>query len=475
LRLFRRAAAPLGDLNPAADPLIEAEKLSKQPEPPQAIVLCLTVRHGCRAGETIRAASLLKIYEREDLRKRRMNILYINHYAGSLKHGMEYRPFYLAREWRKAGHQVRIVAASFSHVRSKQPQFSGWQSLETIDGVEYLWLKTPSYPSNGVLRFWNIVAFCFQLFWRSPHVLDGMKPDLVIASSTYPMDIFPACFLAKRSGGKLVYEVHDLWPLSPIELGGMSPNHPFIRLVQYSEDFAYRASDRVVSLLPLAKDYMVSRGMSRGKFIHIPNGISFEEWDGQNEVCAELVDQVRVWKANGCFTVAYAGTHGVANSLIDLIEAARQLENENIKIILIGDGLEKKALEKAAQGLNNVYFHPSIPKRQIPATLQEFDALYIGLKDNPLYRFGISLNKLFDYLAAGRPVLEAINSGNDPVQEAQAGLRVEPGNPQKIAEGLLQLSCLSQSERQKMGENGRVYVRKNNDYAVLARRFLETV
>jgi len=404
-----------------------------------------------------------------------MNILYINHYAGSLKHGMEYRPFYLAREWRKAGHQVRVVAASFSHVRHKQPQFSGSQSLETMDGVEYLWLKTPSYPSNGVLRFWNMLVFCFQLFWRSARVLGGMKPDLVIASSTYPMDIFPARFLAKRSGAKLVYEVHDLWPLSPIETGGMSPKHPFIRLMQFSEDFAYRASDRVVSLLPLAKNYMLSRGMPPDKFVHIPNGISFEEWDGQNEVCAELVDQTRVWKANGCFTIAYAGSHGVANSLIDLIEAARRLKDENIKIVLIGDGLEKRALEKAAQGLKNVYFHAPIPKQQIPATLREFDALYIGLKDNPLYRFGISLNKLFDYMAAGRPILNAINSGNDPVQEAQAGLTVEPENSIKIAEGLLRLSRLSQSERQKMGENGRVYVRENNDYAILAQRFLETM
>jgi glycosyltransferase involved in cell wall biosynthesis len=117
-------------------------------------------------------------------------------------------------------------------------------------------------------------------------------------------------------------------------------------------------------------------------------------------------------------------------------------------------------------------FYPSIPKQQIPATLREFDALYIGLKNNPLYRFGISLNKLFDYMAAGRPVLEAINSGNHPVQEAQAGLTVEPENPQKIAEGLLRLSRLSAFERQKMGESGRVYVRENYDYAVLARRFL---
>src|SRR6516225_5298354 len=99
-----------------------------------------------------------------------MNILYVNHYAGSLRHGMEYRPFYLAREWVKAGHQVRIVAASFSHVRSRQPDVRAKIQSERIEGVDYVWLKTPSYDSNGLKRFWNMLVFCWRLFRHSAAV-----------------------------------------------------------------------------------------------------------------------------------------------------------------------------------------------------------------------------------------------------------------------------------------------------------------
>src|SRR5262249_20932212 len=112
---------------------------------------------------------------------------------------------------------------------------------------------------------------------------------------------------------------------------------------------------------------------------------------------------------------------------------------------------------------------------QIPATLKEFDALYIGLKDNALFRFGISPNKLLDYLAAGRPILKAINSGNDPVQEASAGISVPPENPQKIAAGIEQLMQLSTEERDRMGANGKTWVREHHDFSVLASKFLDSI
>uniref|UniRef100_UPI00286B7996 glycosyltransferase n=1 Tax=Roseateles sp. TaxID=1971397 RepID=UPI00286B7996 len=175
-----------------------------------------------------------------------MKILLINHYAGSPQHGMEFRPFYLAREWRRAGHQVLILAASESHVRSTQPQAGG----QTIAGVAYVWYGTPAYAGNGFGRLRNIWSFCRQLWNDADALAENFQPDVVIASSTYPMDIWPARRIAKKARAKLVYEVHDLWPLSPIELSGMSPRHPFAMLCQKAENEAYRDADVVVSMLP---------------------------------------------------------------------------------------------------------------------------------------------------------------------------------------------------------------------------------
>ena len=185
-----------------------------------------------------------------------MKLLLINHYAGSPRHGMEFRPYYLAREWVRAGHQVLILAASQSHVRSTQPRPGG----ETIDGIAYCWYDTPEYQGNGLGRVRNIWSFCRQVWGDADILAREFQPDAVIASSTYPMDIWLARRIARRAnqlrsapaGGRtqLVYEVHDLWPLSPIELSGMSPRHPFALLCQKAENDAYRDADRVVSMLP---------------------------------------------------------------------------------------------------------------------------------------------------------------------------------------------------------------------------------
>ena len=121
-----------------------------------------------------------------------MNILLINHYAGSTRHGMEYRPYYMAREWVRLGHKVQILAGSYSHVRTIQPEVAGKPLDETIDGIRYRWYPTPRYSGNGVKRALSIGSFLRQVWLDTPRLVREFKPDVVIASSTYPMDIWVA-------------------------------------------------------------------------------------------------------------------------------------------------------------------------------------------------------------------------------------------------------------------------------------------
>src|SRR5581483_8150887 len=207
-----------------------------------------------------------------------MDILLINHYAGSVKHGMEYRPFYLAREWRRLGHRVTIAAASNSHVRTSAPSISGSVTEEEIEGIRYLWFRTPAYQGNGIKRAANMLAFTWQLLRHRNLLACRCQHGAVIASSTYPLDAVPGRYVARRSRAKFIFEVHDLWPLSPIQLGNMSPSHPFIQLLQAAENFAYRGADAVVSILPKAQDHMREHGLKEGRFFHIPNGIDVSEW-----------------------------------------------------------------------------------------------------------------------------------------------------------------------------------------------------
>ncbi|HAT29424.1 MAG TPA: glycosyltransferase WbuB [Janthinobacterium sp.] len=405
-----------------------------------------------------------------------MNILLINHYAGSPRHGMEYRVYYLAREWVRLGHSVRVLASAQSHVRARQPALNGADRLdEIIDGIAYTWFRTPPYAGNGVGRVRNMASFVVRLYREGAALARGFRPDLVIASSTYPMDIWPARRIARLAGAKLLFEVHDLWPLSPMELGGMSKRHPFVLLVRAAELYAYRHADMVVSMLPKVREYMESCGMAPHKLSIVQNGIDPGEWsaspprlDGDAE--ALLSDL----KARELSIVGYAGTHGVANALDVLLDAAAMMRDDKVVFVLVGGGPDKESLRlrASAEGLTNVCFIDPVKKEQIPALLQWFDLAYIGWHRQPLYRFGISPNKLMDYMMASRPVLHAVEAGNDPVGEANCGITVKPEDPCEVVRGVRALLALSAGELSEMGRRGRDFVLKNHTYPVLAQRFL---
>lgn len=406
-----------------------------------------------------------------------MKILLINHYAGSPLHGMEYRPYYLAREWVRMGHQVWIVASSQSHVRAQQPQLGSGDRLdECIDGIQYTWFKTPPYKGNGVGRVVNMAAFVSQIYREGKQIVKDFKPDVVVASSTYPMDIWPAHRIAKMADAKLVFEVHDLWPLSPMELGGMSRWHPFIMLVQAAENYAYSHADIVVSMLPKVREYMESRGMAPHKLFIVPNGIDPDEWQTEAPpLKGAALEVLAGLKAEGTSIIGYAGTHGVANALDTLLDTAKLMQDENVAFVLVGSGPSKAALQQRTrdEGLENVCFIDPVMKQQIPALLEWFDIAYIGWHFQPLYRFGIAPNKLMDYMMSGRTVLHSVEAGNDPVSEAGCGLTVRPEDPPSVVQGIRSLLALSDAERKAMGQCGRAFVTENHTYPVLAQRFLE--
>jgi glycosyltransferase involved in cell wall biosynthesis len=405
-----------------------------------------------------------------------VNILLINHYAGSPRDGMEYRAYYLAREWVRLGHRVLIVASAHSHVRARQPQLAGQRRLdETIDGIDYTWFRTPAYSGNGIARVRNMWGFVSRLFAEGKQLAASFRPDVVVASSTYPMDIWPAHRIARLAKAKLVFEVHDLWPLSPMELGGMSKWNPFIILVQSAEDYAYRHADVVVSMLPKVREYMESRGMAPHKLHIVPNGVDPAEWLAGGPVLQDsIAGALAALKRQGLSIIGYAGAHGVANALDTFLDAAKLMQGEQVAFALVGSGPCKSALQQRAQaeGMHNVRFIGPANKEQMPALLRYFDVAYIGLQRQPLFRFGIAPNKLTDYMMAARPVVLAVEAGNDPVGEAGCGVTVKPEDPRAVVQGIRTLLASSEDARTAMGNRGREFVLKNHTYPVLARRFL---
>ncbi len=463
-----------------------------------------------------------------------MNILYLNHYAGSPALGMEYRPYYLAREWVGMGHRVQIVAGAYSHVRTLQPQ----PCDELIDGIAYRWLRLPAYSGNGIGRAWNIWHFLRQVWQQAPRLAAEFKPDVVIASSTYPMDIWVARRIARLSparsgtnggqarpdtngsqvrpgrrgmptrpgprdvGALMVFEVHDLWPLSLIELSGMSRWHPFAVLCRAAEAAAYRHADRVVSMLPKVHAYMAERGLDLERLHIVPNGIAPGEWQGDcAPLRADVAAAIAAQRAAGRSIVGYAGSMGLPNALDVLLDATKLMpgspagpvhgspagpahgsptglvRDPPIAVVMVGDGLERERLARriADERLSHVLLLPPIAKAQIPDFLAQIDVAYIGWQKVPIYRFGIAPNKLMDYMMAGCAVLHSVDAGNDPVAESGCGLTVAPESPTAVAAGLRQLLATPAEERRAMGQRGRAFVLAQHTYPVLAQRFLQAM
>jgi glycosyltransferase involved in cell wall biosynthesis len=393
----------------------------------------------------------------------------VNQYAGSPRHGMEYRHYHLARALVARGHRVVVITGTRSHLFTRPPDVSRAFTLETIDGITYCWVDGPGYERAISLgRILNMAAFALRLL-RLP-VAKLPRPDAILVSSPSLFPLPVAARWARRFGARFAFEVRDIWPLTLRELGGLSTRHPLVLLMQWLEDFGYRSADVVVSVLPAAAGHMRSRGMDPAKFHYLPNGIDL---DGRRNGAAP--DIVRAAIRPGAFTVGFVGTLGRANVLETLVDAARLLEPDGVQVVVVGHGPEREQLVARAGAASNVAFVGPIPKEQVAPALALFDACYVGYRRSSLYRFGVSPNKLYDYMAAGRPVLFAADAANQPVREADCGRTVPPEDPQALADAIRWLAAAPSDERERLGANARAYVAEHHDYTRLADRLAEVL
>lgn len=375
----------------------------------------------------------------------------------------------LARELVRRGHQVTIVATSFNHVLRVETRLrDGQQSLEeTIDGVKFLWIRAPSYLGNSFARIRNMVVFALQI-WRG-RLLHGLeRPDVVVGSSPQLLATLAALRVARRARVPFVLEVRDLWPETLVLLGEVSRRHPTVLALGAIEKHLYRNADQIITLLPMAVDYMVDHGGDRNKITWIPNGV-----DLSSSPPRLPSDES---PAKDCFEVVYSGTHGFANALDSILDAAALLQRgfyPPIRFRFIGDGPAKAKLlaRTRDENITNVVFQDAVAKAEVGGLLASADVLIATLKDKPLYRYGTSLNKLNDYLAAGIPVVLGAHGTDNPVSQGDAGIVVPPENAKAMAEAIVRLYGMTPEERAAIGARGRAHVAKHYDMRGLADKY----
>lgn len=404
-----------------------------------------------------------------------MNIVIINHYAGSDKYGMEFRPLYLGRELVKKGHNVSVIAASYSHLRKIQPDVKKDFDEEYIDGVRYIYFKTPKYKKNDHRRLFNVLTFCFKLKKNADKLAEMLNPDAVVGSSTYPQDVNAAKKIAAFSGAKTVYEIHDLWPLSLMELYGFGHNNPLIKVIAKAERFAYENADTVISILSDADKHIKQLGYEVD-YHWVPNGIDLKPRRGAGSPelirIKSLIDE---YKSNGKFILMYLGGFARANALDELAAAAGEMPN--VQVIMVGDGALKPELEKyiSKNGAGNVTFTGAVGKDMVQDVLSLADCLYIGAKKSGLYEYGIGMNKLFDYMLSARPIICGIKAPGNPVELSGCGVIIEPESADEIIAAADKMITAGEKNRLEMGIKGRDYVLKNHTYDKLAEKFLDAL
>ena len=393
--------------------------------------------------------------------------------------GMEFRPYYFAREWVKMGHKVDIIAADYSHLRRKNPDVKEDFQSEVIDGINYHWIITNKYEGNGIQRAKTMAKFVYKLWSKAGWIVDEYEPDVVICSSTYPLDTYAGQRIRRLSKKKvkLIHEVHDMWPATLVELGSMSKSNPFVVAMQIAENSAYKNSDCVFALLEYTKEYMVQHGLKEDKWHWIPLGIDPNEWNSEHNLTESHKTVLSKLKSDGKYIVGYFGGHAMSNALDMLIDCAQRENDQKVHFVLVGDGVEKKKLQDRVKNekINNVTFLPPIGKNEIPSLLKYFDCIYIGAHKSPLYRFGLCMNKMVDAMMSGKPIICAITAPETWVEQSKCGINVGSDNIEGVIDAIGKMKNITEENKKIIGENGQRFVKEHLDIVKLAKETIDII
>lgn len=388
----------------------------------------------------------------------------VNHYAGDpRKSAGGTRHFSLGRELTKLGWDVAVIAASTDHPSGRRPGGMGLWRDAAIERVTFRWLWAPRYEGNGLLRVLNMVAF--PLLLLLPGVTSGLRrPDAIVGSTVHPLAAWAGYRMARRYKVPFVFEIRDLWPETLVQMGALKPGHPVERLLRLLEAHLCTRAAAIVTTMPLAVDYLESRGVPRSKVHWISNGVELDRFP---------VLESR--PLDGRVRVTYFGSMGNANALEILLKGFGRaaVRDSRLELHLYGDGPLRASLEALASTLGlgeSVVFHGPVPKAQLPRVAADSDLLVAALLPLPLYRYGISLNKLFEYLAAERPIVFGGQVSGGTLDGAH-GVLLVGADADEIADGILSIAESSRLDRVEMGKANRCFAVDRYSYGVLATRY----
>lgn len=404
-----------------------------------------------------------------------------NHYATNQFFDKAGRHYCFAKYLLRSGYKVVIFCASTVHNTDKNLIDDGRPYTEqSCDGISFVIIKARNYKGNGKTRIFNMLDY-YRGLYKATRNFD--KPDVIIGSSVHLLACMAAIKISKKLGCENIAEIRDLWPESIVAYGFTSKYNPVIKMLYQFEKWIYKKAGRIIFTMEGGRDYIIKKGWAKAsdsvdleKVGHINNGVDLELFDFNKEhntiVDADLDNP-------DTFKVIYTGSIRRVNNIGQLLEVAQSLENAghiNVKILIYGDGDHREALQTAAvgKGLHNIVFKGKVRKSNIPAILSKGDLCLLHLQSTPISAFGMSMNKLFDYLSCGRPILSNFKPGYDLIEKHKCGISESLTSGEDYANQILRFVNMPEDEYNMYCENAR-RTAEEYDFKVLTRKLLDII
>lgn len=379
------------------------------------------------------------------------------------------RGYFLMRELARLGKCV-VIITSDSNQLGQVPKLDNAYALEQSDGIQIWWVRTLKYKvakSLNRILSWLDFEWCL---WRMPK-RDLPKPNVVIVSSLSLLTVLNGLMLRWKYGCRLVLEIRDIWPLTITEEGGFSRWNPLVVGLGFVEWLGYRYADAIVGTMPNLTEH-VSHVLGRAKAVYcIPMGI-----DSNSLLQAESVpqDYVEKYIPKDKFVVAHAGTIGITNALDTMFKCAEIMEgNKSIHFLVVGEGDLRGYYQIKYGHLSNLTFAPRVSKAMVQSLLSHCDLLYFSVHVSSVWKYGQSLNKIIDYMLAGKPIVASYTGYPSMINEAECGTFVESGDVAELRSEIERYSAMEDTLRMDIGARGRRWIYEYRNYETLAKNYME--
>ncbi len=410
------------------------------------------------------------------------NVWILNHYAGGTLFNKGGRHYWIAKFLKQNGYEPTVFVSNAKNSEKAQIiDAEGLWSERTAEeiGVPYIYVKSKLYSGNGKDRILNMFSFYKNVQKAAKqYAKEHGKPDVIYASSVHPLTLVAGLKLAKYYGIKCICEVRDLWPESIIVYSKKWKKHKLLVKALYKgEKWIYKKADAMVFTMEGAYDYIIDKGwekdIPRSKVYFINNGTDLERFD-QNKQEFQTVDPDL--DDENSFKIVYAGSIRKVNNIGKLLNIAKKVTNPHVKFLIWGNGdqLQKLKERREKEEINNVVFKGRVEKKYIPYITSKADLNFAHNDASHLMKYGISFNKLFDYLAAGKPILFDFDSKYNPAIEGNAGVAVKSGEESEIAASIDELSRKDKKELESICSNARSVASKY-DFRVLTSKLISII